>query len=84
MASLVTFMLGNSDKSLCKYIAVESPSKVGFVAMIISFIVSVFARFKSEAIFNCSGPIPSRGAITPPKTWKTPEKVPDESIVLTS
>ena len=52
--------------------------------MIISFIASVFARFNKEAIFNCSGPIPSRGAITPPSTWNNPENVPVESIVITS
>ena len=50
------------------YTAVDSPSISGFVARMTSFISGLPAFSFNPAMFRSSGPMPSRGEITPIKT----------------
>lgn len=58
--------------SLAKYVAVASPSRLGFVARMTSTIWLSASLNKSWRMFRCSGPMPSIGFNAPPKMWYLP------------
>ncbi len=63
---------------------VVSPWMVGLSAKMISWTWSFCTRLMSDSIFNWSGPIPSSGEITPPKTWYVPLNCWVLSMAITS
>lgn len=70
-AILVTFIpIGFTSFEM--YIAVASPSTLGFVARINSFTVLSPSLDSSSFSFMSSGPIPFIGDIEPCSTWYTP------------
>src|SRR5699024_1201537 len=70
--------------SLDIYIAVDSPSKLGFIAKISSFTSSFFKRLIKLGILISSGPMPSIGEIEPCNTWYKPLYSRIFSIAITS
>src|SRR5829696_2689254 len=72
-----------------RYIAVASPSSVGFVARITSVngaesAAASSTRASSSRIFSRSGPMPSMGEIAPWSTWYMPRNSPVRSSARTS
>ena len=58
----------------------DSPSISGFVAKMTSVMFPVSAFSFSPAIVNSSGPMPSKGEMTPINTWYTPLNSPMASM----
>ena len=54
--------------SLARYMAVASPSTVGFMAMMTSFTVPSPRRASSSLTLSCSTPMPSIGLMRPCRT----------------
>ena len=74
-----TFVLSNN---LEIYNAVVSPSNVGLIAIITSFISLFLTLFTSEFISISFGPFPFIGDIRPFNTWYLPLKLPIFSNVI--
>ena len=68
LAIRVTFTPSGSS-SRARYIAVASPSRLGFVHKITSATPSRPSRTSSGRTRSCSGPTPSMGLSAPPSTW---------------